>query len=334
MAIEAGATLVLLAHHRRDQAETLLLQALRGAGVEGLSAMPSRVVRDGVTWARPWLERTPEEIAAYAQEHALQWVEDDSNRDPRFARNRLRLQVWPQLSRAFPEAEKSLAASAARLAEVGQAAAERTAHQLAVLETGTGALDLNGWCELSVSSRSGVLRAWLARRTGRPASATLIRRLMSELCAAGSARWTCQSGELFRYRGVLAYRPSAASGAHSRMNREALVTVAGPGLYHLPGWGGDLEVTAGTTGGVAPDLLGVWTLKARVAGESFQAGRGRPARMLKKQYQSAGISAWDRAGPLIYCGERLMYVPGLGVDARLMASSGVPQMCPRWLPGS
>ncbi len=113
MAIEGGVDLVLLGHHRRDQAETLLLQALRGGGVAALSAMPKSVRRDGVTWARPWLEQPREAIEAYLRRHRLRWIDDDSNDDDRFARNRLRRRVWPALADAFTDAEGALAAAAA-----------------------------------------------------------------------------------------------------------------------------------------------------------------------------------------------------------------------------
>merc|ERR1739841_308703 len=117
MARQAGADLLLLAHHRRDQAETLLLQALRGAGVAGLAAMPRQDWRDGVLWVRPWLDHPREAIEAYIAQHGLRHIDDDSNGDPRFARNRLRLQVWPALQAAFPQAKAALAASADRLAD-------------------------------------------------------------------------------------------------------------------------------------------------------------------------------------------------------------------------
>ena len=97
LALEHGVSIVLLAHHEQDQAETFLLQALRGAGVAGLAAMPRQVERDGVVWARPWLRRDPDEIAAYVRRHRLTHIDDDSNADPRFARKRLRLTVWPSL---------------------------------------------------------------------------------------------------------------------------------------------------------------------------------------------------------------------------------------------
>ena len=112
MAVAQGIDLVLLAHHRRDQAETFLLQALRGGGVAALSAMPASIRREGVTWARPWLAMPRETIEAYVRRHRLAHVDDDSNADPRFARNRLRLAVWPALTEAFPAAEVALASAA------------------------------------------------------------------------------------------------------------------------------------------------------------------------------------------------------------------------------
>lgn len=82
MAREARCSIVLLAHHRRDQAETWLLQALRGGGPAGLSAMPQEAVREGITWARPWLAQPRAAIEAYVRRHRLKHVEDDSNADP------------------------------------------------------------------------------------------------------------------------------------------------------------------------------------------------------------------------------------------------------------
>ena len=100
MACAAGAGIVLLGHHLHDQAETVLLQALRGAGSAGLAAMPRVAERDGLTWARPWIARTGAEIDAYVTPLALAVADDPSNADPRFARSRLRQGVMPALRRA------------------------------------------------------------------------------------------------------------------------------------------------------------------------------------------------------------------------------------------
>ena len=108
MAREEGASLLLLAHHRRDQAETWLLQALRGGGPAGLAAMPRCAERAGLVWARPWLDQPRSAIEAYLRQHLLTWVDDQSNADQRFARNRLRAIVWPAMLEAFTDAEAAL----------------------------------------------------------------------------------------------------------------------------------------------------------------------------------------------------------------------------------
>ena len=107
-----GCNTVLLAHHQRDQAETFLLQAMRSAGVAGLAGMPREIERDGLVWMRPWLGLPRSAIEAYVQHHGIAYVDDDSNEDDRYARNRLRRRVWPALEHAFADAEPSLAAAA------------------------------------------------------------------------------------------------------------------------------------------------------------------------------------------------------------------------------
>src|SRR3989338_5485517 len=82
MAREAHADLLLLAHHRQDQAETLLLQALRGGGLAGLAGIPRDVIREGVRWVRPWLDHPRSAIEAYVAAHGLVYIDDDSNADP------------------------------------------------------------------------------------------------------------------------------------------------------------------------------------------------------------------------------------------------------------
>ncbi len=99
LAVQADADLIVLAHHRDDQVETFLLRLLRGSGLSGLAAM--RVNQDA--WWRPLLDCSRKEIMAYAQAHDLDWVEDASNRDPVFLRNRLRAQIVPQLQELNPQ---------------------------------------------------------------------------------------------------------------------------------------------------------------------------------------------------------------------------------------
>lgn len=333
MALAAGCGLVLLAHHRRDQAETLLLQALRGAGLAGLAGMPAEAVRDGLTWARPWLGRPPEAIAAYVKQHRLRHIQDDSNADRRYARNRLRLEVWPALSAAFPQAEASLADAAAWAADADAALRELAALDLAVCRDGA-ALDLGAWAGLTPPRARNALRAWLREATGRLPSAAELQRLAAELPAGrGPARWPVGGGELRRYRGRLRYAPAQEPAAAA--GRETVLALPRAGRYPLPGWGGALVARRVREGGVALERLATLRLAERGGGERFQAAPGRPPRSLKKQFQAAGLPAWQRDGPLLYDADGvLLFVPGLGLDAAALAPRGVAQCALVWEPAA
>lgn len=329
MAQAHDATLVLLAHHRRDQAETLLLQALRGAGTAGLSAMPHCVERDGIWWVRPWLDRSSASIDAYVRRHRLQHIEDDSNADPRFARNRLRLQVWPALTAAFPQAEAALATTA-RWAQEAHAALDELAHSDLERASDGTALRMADWLALSAARRSNALRAWLKREQGDSAPATLVERLLEELPTLRSGRWPTTAGELRLYRGSLRCEPLERP---STLAPEASLSITHPGLYSLPGWNGSLQVDEVSEMGVPMAWIARLELRQRSGAERYQAGIGRPPRSLKKQFQEAGVPAWARGGPLLYSGGQLVFVPGLGLDARVIGLPGQPQVTLRWRAG-
>ncbi len=325
------APIVLLAHHRRDQAETFVLQALRGAGVAGLSAMPRSVERDGILWVRPWLAHADAEIDAYVRRHRLKHIDDDSNRDPRFARNRLRLQVWPALVGAFPQAEASLATAADWAQQAGVALDELATLDLQAVATAQG-LNVPRWRQLSAARRSNSLRAWIHRAQGSAAPATLVVRLLDELPVLRSARWSIGAVELRLHRGVLrceAAPPVVEGDTPTLANR---LSARRAGRYRLAGWGGCLEIERVRDGGAPWDWLSELQLRSRAGAERFQAGVGRPARSLKKQYQQAGLPAWDRGGPLVYRDGELVFVPGLGLDARAVAAPGQPRFTLRWCP--
>ncbi len=351
LAIEGGAAVVLLGHHQRDQAETLLLQALRGAGVAGLSGMPREVTRDGITWLRPWLGTPREVIDAYVRRHRLSFIDDDSNSDPRFARNRLRLQVWPALTGAFAHADASLAAAAAWAQEATAALHELAAIDLATVAPttcaptsassstdalttdahGPNTLDIDAWLQLSDARRSNALREWLRRSLGRPAEAALVTRLLAELPACRSAQWQAGGSELRSHKGLLICR-SVPGAAASAASREVVLSVHRAGTHVLPGWGGSLRVERVSEGGVPLAWLAHLDLQPRSGAERFQAGIGRPPRSLKLQFQAAGVPAWERDGPLVYSGGQLVFVPGLGLDARVVGLPGQALVTLNWVP--
>jgi tRNA(Ile)-lysidine synthase len=327
MALEEGTSTVLLAHHRRDQAETLLLQALRGAGVAGLAGMPASMEREGITWVRPWLQHPRSAIEAYVRLHRLRHVDDDSNADPRFARNRLRLQVWPALAAAFPQAEASLSDAATWAAQASSCLDELAAIDLAVLVDGD-ALKLPAWQALAEARRANVLRAWLKARIGETPASSLVQRLLRELPGTGDAQWPLPGGLLRRHRGRLRVEAERLPATGEAI--PTVLRITGPGHHALPAWGGALVAEAVREGGVPTAWLAHAELRPRTGGEQFMAGIGRPARSLKKQYQAAKVPAWERDGPLVYSGGQLVFVPGLGIDARVQAAPGQPQLVLHW----
>ncbi len=325
LALDARCQAVLLAHHADDQAETLLLQALRGAGVAGLAAMPARIRRGGLDWIRPWLGERRALLAAYQRQAGVGHVEDDSNADPRHARNRLRLQVMPLLEGGFPGAVQALSHSAAQLQEALACLDELAAEDLGRLRGPDGMLDVPAWASLSPPRRSLALRAWLNEVLGAPAPRTLDARLQAQL-RPGIAphRWPAPGGFVAVYRDRLSWAPAGDGAPPARS-----MTVPGPGTFAVPGLAAVLEVQPATRGVPLSTLVGLaW--RPRRGGEQFQtAARGVP-RSLKKCFQAAGVPAWQRDAPLLYAGDKLLFVPALGIDARWLAADGEGLVSLRW----
>jgi tRNA(Ile)-lysidine synthase len=146
------------------------------------------------------------------------------------------------------------------------------------------------------------------------------------------ATWEAPGYTLRLYRGVL----RAVAPAPERAGpgtRAAVLDLSAPGCHPMPAWGGSWRVEAAATGGVAAALLQAVRPAPRRGGEQFSLTAGAKARSLKKQFQARGIPAWQRSGPLLFGSDgRLLWVPGLGVDARWRAAVGEPQLRLSWEP--
>lgn len=206
MAHQLDLSLVLLAHHRQDQAETVLLQALRSGGPAGLSAMPRSIQRQGIQWVRPWLDQPRSALEAYVRKFRLQYVNDPSNHDLRLGRSRLREQVWEALSGAFPHAEKALAGTALRMQEAAACNAELAAMDMATCVEEGGALLLASWAQLSAARRANVLRHWSPQWSVKGLPETLVARLLAEaMTTCNASRWPAPGGQLIRREGRLSF---------------------------------------------------------------------------------------------------------------------------------
>ncbi len=149
---------LLIAHHARDQAESVLLQLLRGAGPSGLSGM----AYESTKWSRPLLNVAKADIDAYQIVHQVAHVTDDSNADTQFARNRLRARVWPALVANFPAAEATLARAARWQQEASTLADTLAELDFAACKSLWG-VSISKWAQLNSTRRRNVLRYWFSR---------------------------------------------------------------------------------------------------------------------------------------------------------------------------
>jgi len=170
---------VVLAQHADDQVETLLLALSRGAGLPGLACMPKVLVREGVTYHRPWLNASGASLRDALQRLGQVWVEDPTNQDTSYTRNRIRAQVLPALEIAFPAFRDTFARSAAHAAQ-----AQEILQDVAVqdLQSVGDPPDIKALQALSVARQSNVLRHWLVQQK-QPASTAQLHALLSQVRA-------------------------------------------------------------------------------------------------------------------------------------------------------
>ncbi len=328
---------LVLAHHLDDQAETVLLQLLRGAGPRGAGAMPSVRTADidadaRLTLVRPLLEVSRSRLADYAQVRRLAWVDDESNADTRLDRNFLRARILPLIAERFPGYRKTLGRSGALFQE-----ASGLLDELADLDgrdaVHSGALDVKVLRGLSEPRARNLLRWFLRERgvTAPPARrlAEAIRQLQNA-CDGHHVRVVLRDAELCCDAGCLRVRPRLTSVVGS-------VTWRGEALLAAPcGLGEVLFSHAHGAGISAQSLAGRQVeLRLRRGGERIQPDAKRPRRTLKNLLQEHGIDPWRRARlPLLFCDEHLIWVPGIGVDCAWQANAGETSIAPEWRVGN
>ena len=149
---------IAIAQHADDQVETLLLALSRGAGVAGLAAMPARWDRAGIAWHRPLLQVAGAQVRDWLRAQGQGWVEDPSNADERFTRNRIRRQILPVLDAAFPSFRDTFARSALHAAQADELLEVLALQDLALVGTPPQIKPLQA---LSRARQANVLRHWL-----------------------------------------------------------------------------------------------------------------------------------------------------------------------------
>lgn len=303
--------LLLTGQHRDDQAETLLFRLLRGAGVRGLAGMPASRPLGRGHLVRPLLAASRGELEAYIRQQGLTWVEDPSNADTGMARNFLRREVLPALTRHWPQAGQNLARTALHMREAEGLLGELARLDLAAAADddtfswlGLPSLGLKPLLELSDARQRNLLRHWLAPLTRMPDSEHWAGWCdLRDAALDAAPRWQLEGGELRRADGRLWW----LSGAW-------LAQPVAPSSWddprqplRLPG-NGEVRLQGG-----APD--GPLNLRYRQGGETMTIpGRGR--RDLKRLLNERAVPGFVRGRlPLLYRGDELLAIANLpGLD--------------------
>jgi tRNA(Ile)-lysidine synthase len=324
---EADAHIVLLAHHRDDQAETLLLQLLRGAGPHGLAAMPARRDADGLTWIRPLLDVPRAAIDAYGAQLGLRHVDDASNADLRFARNALRRCVLPALAEVAPAYARTIARAATLQADAARLADDLAAIDARIAVEG-GTLDCAVLAQLPAHRGRNLLRGFLRAHALPPPSAARLSAMLDQLvCARGDARVRLSHAgvEIGIHRGRAVVHPPRAPAYESKWRGEAALDLPHGKLAFNACAGGGLDLARLEN---APVVV-----RPRRGGERLTLDTRGPARALKRMLQESGLSPWERAAlPLLFCGDALAAVPCIGVDVAFRAPPGRRGIALVWTP--
>ncbi len=202
-------SLVMLAQHEDDQAETVLLQLKRGAGPKGLSGMAERFTKSSsAQYARPWVNAGvgKQEILCYAQEHELRWMEDESNKDTSFDRNFLRSDIMPLLKNKWPQITKTISRSAWLCASQNQLVETMAGEALHKIQNEERALSLSGLSILPNALAAEVIRLWSSSQIGLTFSVAQLHEIQ-KLCVAKADQrgfvqvedWQCRSFNQYLY---------------------------------------------------------------------------------------------------------------------------------------
>jgi tRNA(Ile)-lysidine synthase len=319
---------LLTAHHREDQAETVLLQALRGAGIKGMSAMP--VCRPfGSGWhARPLLDVAHSDLLQFGGLEPSASI-DPMNQDLRFDRVYLRTAVWPLIEKRWPGAAIALTRAARHMAEAQQLLEVAAGADVARLRDGD-ALSIPGLRALSPLKRVNAVRLWLSQEgLEAPSTARLAEALRQVFDAEAdhlpAIVWGHQALRRYRQRlFVTRADPPRMPEAQSWIAAEGTTVALGPGL-------GNLTWIAQRGGFAAQRLPAAVSVRGRDGGETLKPASSAKTQTVQHLCQALGVLPWMRdALPLVFAGDELIAVADLWLDARWCLAKDAPGLGIAW----
>lgn len=321
---------VALAHHADDQAETLLLQLLRGAGVRGASAMPvlSQSTRpvlarkaDSPNVLRPLLHCSRQEILDYASAHDLRWIEDESNADDNYPRNYLRHHVMPALEQKFPNYRDTLARSALHFAEASSLL-DTLAQQDSAGAIHAGTLSVSVLQSLGAPRAKNLLRYFLHACGAPMPQAVQLDDMLHQLCNARKDAAVCTAygdWEVRRFHGRAYVMRSLGE-----FDRNLILPWHGEAVLEWPALNTQLQFNLSQGIGISRARLqrGPVTLRLRRGGEFLRPHPNAALRTLKNLFQEHRVPPWRRDRlPLLYCGDELVCASGVAIAAEYQAAA-------------
>ena len=322
---------LLLAHHRDDQMETLLLRLIRGAGSRGLSGIPQSRELGAGRLLRPLLEIDRDELGRYAEATALDWVEDGSNRDERFDRNYCRHSLLRLIEARWPGYRESWSKSVVLAGESAILIRELAIIDLAAIATESrSVVNREKLLALSEPRRRNVLRYWLESLGVDEPGWNQLQQLSNEVLLGESGRFIGTGFQVHCFRGgVYALDGNALGDLDSEDSAARLLELPLAEIESLDG-NGSLSFQKTQGEGIAAARLGSLCVRYRQGGESCRLA-GRPSKTLKKILQEGETPPWLRSRyPLLFSGDDLACIPGIGVCAEFAAKAGEPAYLVDW----
>ena len=314
---------LMLAHHQNDQAETVLLQLLRGSGVAGLAAMSEareiKHAETAITLWRPLMEQSKADLEAYAKTHKLKWIEDPSNQDIQYRRNAIRKDIIPRLEKIQPDATANLARSAKVLAQ-SQILLDRLAKQdgkLCIEKSGLKVAPLISLAENDLPAANNVVRYWLKTNELAMPSQERLAAWWKDLVGAkkdAQLEWLHDEHKIRLWRGQLLIAQEDAQKGEWIFKKLSSKSKE-PGLPAQ--WVQEAQKN------------GQIEIRPRLGAEKIQIKPNSPRKSLKNLFQEGDIPPWLRQAPLLFIQQELIAVAGVGVSYPQLVHSG-PRVLPVW----
>jgi len=315
--------ILLTAQHQHDQAETLLLQLLRGAGPKGLSAMAKKSSMGNMELIRPLLDISQVDILNYAHLHELEWIEDPSNAETRWSRNYLRHEVWPKIEQRWPQAETTLSRSAQHCAEASELLVDLALQDMKLLniDVDSESLTISALMTLSPARQRNLLRQYIELRQFVLPSTKVLQCIIDEVCLADLDSEPLVSWadvEVRRYQDQLYLMTPLQQ--HDALQSIMLIDTADTALQNdrILAW--QQTMGEGFSEALIADKL---RLGFRQGGERIQLQGHMHHQSLKHLFQQWHIPPWQRDRiPLVFCDDKLIAIVGYGLSDGYAVSAG------------